>query len=218
MDSSLDLYTYRVSCMVSGADRVDIPRHPSPTLPTKRAVTSEMGNEMCSQALLTASCFVVLQRVNEEWTAGEKRRTKATFLSSRAVDCSIPRLSHMAVAAMEFLADEQPYARWEIAVSNDGVVVSNTKVLTLYDGVCQQCVAAPTGLCQLKDRTCNIEGMCFSDGDVSPSSPCLLCNSSASRYTWTINQGPPQDHHRTPTGPPQDQSCSGSSLYWCSSL
>ncbi|KAL6462073.1 hypothetical protein MHYP_G00302180 [Metynnis hypsauchen] len=116
------------------------------------------------------TCFVSkLARVNEEWISGEEQRTKATFLSSKAVDCAIPRLGNVAVESLDFLADEQPYARWEIT-----------------------------------DRTCNIEGMCFSDGDVSPSSPCLLCNSSASRYTWTINQAnrppsflPPRDDLQT---------------------
>uniref|UniRef100_A0A3B4EI62 Uncharacterized protein n=1 Tax=Pygocentrus nattereri TaxID=42514 RepID=A0A3B4EI62_PYGNA len=151
------------------------------------------------------TCFVSkLARVNEEWISGEEQRTKATFLSSKAVDCAIPQLGNVAVESLDFLAHEQPYARWEITVSNDGAVVSNVKVLTLYDGVCQQCVASPSGLCQLKDRTCNIEGMCFWDGDVSPSSPCLLCNSSASRYTWTVNQAnhppsflPPRDDLQT---------------------
>ncbi|XP_049327211.1 von Willebrand factor D and EGF domain-containing protein isoform X1 [Astyanax mexicanus] len=147
------------------------------------------------------TCIVTkLTRVNEDWIGGEEQQTKALFLSSKAVDCTVPRLSSMAIDTIDFLAEEHPYARWEIKVSNDGSVVSNPKVLTLYDGVCQQCAPTPSGLCKIKDRTCNIEGMCFSDGDVSPSSPCLLCNSTASRYTWTINQAnqppsflPPRD-------------------------
>ena len=59
---------------------------------------------------------MVAQRVNEEWSSGEEQRTKATFLSSKAVDCAIPRISNMAVESLDFLADEQPYARWEITV------------------------------------------------------------------------------------------------------
>uniref|UniRef100_A0AAY5EAG6 Uncharacterized protein n=1 Tax=Electrophorus electricus TaxID=8005 RepID=A0AAY5EAG6_ELEEL len=71
-------------------------------------------------------------------------------------------------------------------VSNDGSASSNGKVLTIFDGGCQQCV--PSGLCKLKESTCNIEGMCFADRAVSPSSPCLLCNSTVSKYTWSLNQ------------------------------
>ncbi|XP_072526960.1 von Willebrand factor D and EGF domain-containing protein [Salminus brasiliensis] len=147
------------------------------------------------------TCIVTkLTRINKEWMGGGEQRTKASFLSSKAVDCAIPRLSSMAADTMDFLAEEQPYGRWEIKVSNDGGVVSNAKVLTLYDGVCQQCDPTPSGLCKIKDRTCNIEGMCFSDGDASPSSPCLLCNSTASRYTWTINQA----NHPPSFLPPRD--------------
>ncbi|XP_066511012.1 von Willebrand factor D and EGF domain-containing protein-like [Hoplias malabaricus] len=129
-----------------------------------------------------------LTHINGEWIGEDEQITKASFLSSKAIDCSVPRLSTATIHSMNFLADQQPYARWEIKVSNDGIVVSNVKVLTLYDGVCQECVPSSSGLCKLKNQTCNIEGMCFSDGETNPSSPCLLCNSTASKYTWTINQ------------------------------
>ncbi|XP_009294487.1 von Willebrand factor D and EGF domain-containing protein [Danio rerio] len=134
------------------------------------------------------ACLVIrLKHANGVWIPEEEGRTKASFLSSKAVDCSVPRITNMAVDTMDFTASEQPYARWEIKVTNDGQQYSDGKILTLYDGICQICVA-PSGICKLKEKTCNIDGMCFADGDSSPSIPCLLCNSTASKYTWSINQ------------------------------
>ncbi|XP_062845366.1 von Willebrand factor D and EGF domain-containing protein-like [Trichomycterus rosablanca] len=125
--------------------------------------------------------------VNDLWVGGEEQRTKASYLSSKAVDCAVPRLSNMANDNMDFLSDQQPYAQWEIKVSNDGNVFSNGKIFTLYDGVCQQCLPDHSGLCKLKEGVCSIEGVCVPDGDVSPSTPCLVCNSSESTHTWTLN-------------------------------
>ncbi|XP_061685391.1 von Willebrand factor D and EGF domain-containing protein isoform X2 [Syngnathoides biaculeatus] len=137
-----------------------------------------------------------LKFVNGVWLPGEKQRIKATFLSSKVVDCGIPSLSTAAVNTENFMIDEKPHARWEISVTNDGTQYSLAKVLTIYDGLCQACTASHSGICKLKDRTCKIDGMCFAEGDKNSGSPCLLCDPDTSKYTWSLNQvnQPPTFH------------------------
>lgn len=127
--------------------------------------------------------------MNGAWSPGEKQRTRATFLSSKALDCAVPSLSNTAVSTEDFMIDDKPYARWEIKVTspispicsfcvgfvfnslwlfpassqvtNDGSQYSQPKVLTIYDGVCQVCEASRSGLCKLKVTLFTVTRMCF---------------------------------------------------------
>ncbi|NWI99640.1 VWDE protein, partial [Crypturellus undulatus] len=132
-----------------------------------------------------------LQHNDGHWLLGEPLVVLATFRSAEIADCQLPsdgQQSHV----MD-LVDDKPLARWQIKISNDGFIYSNPKTMILYDGACQTCEPQESGLCTLKEKTCNIDGLCYGEGDTNPSSPCLRCRPDISKLTWSVvedNQPP----------------------------
>nr|DBA25281.1 TPA: hypothetical protein GDO54_012829 [Pyxicephalus adspersus] len=138
--------------------------------------------------------FTKQQYSGGKWILLEPVLMDATFRNSRAIDCQIP-VDAGQTDGMEPV-DDKPIARWRVKVSNDGEVFSNFKSMTLFDGACQTCDPVSDGLCKLKEKTCNIDGLCYAEGDTNPSSPCLLCKPGISKLTWSVaeNNQPPVLH------------------------
>ncbi|KAG7469638.1 hypothetical protein MATL_G00131040 [Megalops atlanticus] len=135
-------------------------------------------------------CEVVKEKfVNGEWVLEDPQFIPATFLSDTSLDCQLPIESSQSTDGLDLdMVDDKPIARWQIKVSNDGYSFSNAKILTLFDGACQICTLHTEGLCTLKEKTCNIDGLCYGEGDLNPSSPCLTCRPESSKFTWSITE------------------------------
>ncbi|KAM9353557.1 von Willebrand factor D and EGF domain-containing protein [Symphorus nematophorus] len=131
--------------------------------------------------------FVKEKFVDGEWVLDEPQFVLAIFLDVTALECQLPLEDSRAPADLDLeTATNRPLARWQIKVSNDGYSYSNAKILTLYDGACQICSLDTEVLCTLREKTCNIDGLCYSEGESNPSSPCLTCRPDSSKHTWSI--------------------------------
>ncbi|MEQ2274967.1 hypothetical protein XENORESO_016941 [Xenotaenia resolanae] len=61
------------------------------------------------------SCLTTrLKYMDKVWVPEKQQKTKATFLSSKVLDCAVPSLSTKAINTEDFMMDDQPYARWDI--------------------------------------------------------------------------------------------------------
>ncbi|KAK2909788.1 hypothetical protein Q8A73_007503 [Channa argus] len=131
--------------------------------------------------------FVKEKFVDGQWDLDEPQFVLATFGDATALECQLPLEDRWTPAGMDLeTMTSKPLVRWQIRVSNDGYSYSNAKILTLYDGACQTCSLNTEVLCTLREKTCNIDGVCYSEGDSSPSSPCLTCRPDSSKHTWSI--------------------------------
>uniref|UniRef100_A0A3Q3BCJ2 von Willebrand factor D and EGF domains n=1 Tax=Kryptolebias marmoratus TaxID=37003 RepID=A0A3Q3BCJ2_KRYMA len=127
-------------------------------------------------------CEFVQEKLDDgEWVLDAPRFVSAIFLNETALECQLPPEDGPAPAG----GGNGPVARWQIRVSNDGYGFSNSKILSVYDGACQTCSPDADATCTLRDRTCSIDGACYSDGESSPSSRCLACRPNLSKHTWS---------------------------------
>ncbi|XP_034729420.1 von Willebrand factor D and EGF domain-containing protein isoform X1 [Etheostoma cragini] len=141
-------------------------------------------------------CEFVKEKIDDgEWVLDEPQFVLAIFLDVTSLECQLPlEDSRRAPAGLDLeQMTVRPLARWQIKVSNDGYSYSNAKILTLYDGACQICSLNAEVLCTLREKTCNIDGQCYREGESNPSSPCLTCRPDSSKHTWSIAEknGPP---------------------------
>ncbi|XP_019353533.1 von Willebrand factor D and EGF domain-containing protein isoform X1 [Alligator mississippiensis] len=136
--------------------------------------------------------IIKLQYSHSKWIFGDPVFMPAAFQNTGTVVCQLPTDGQR--SDVMDLVNEKPIARWQIKISNDGFTYSNPKIMTLFDGACQICDLRTDGLCTLKEKTCNIDGLCFGEGDTNPTSPCLLCRPDISKLTWSVaeNNQPPQ--------------------------
>ncbi|XP_074235629.1 von Willebrand factor D and EGF domain-containing protein isoform X3 [Saimiri boliviensis] len=142
--------------------------------------------------LPSTKCEVTkLQYNGSEWMPGKPIYTKTVFQNSRAVDCQLP------IDVQQFdtidLVGEKPIGKWQLKVSNDGYQFSNPKIMVIYDGACQVCGLYKNDSCTIKENVCIIDGLCYFEGNKSPTSPCLVCRPKISTFTWSLleNNQPP---------------------------
>ncbi|KAJ7407706.1 hypothetical protein BTVI_62255 [Pitangus sulphuratus] len=101
---------------------------------------------------LNLKCEIIkLQYSNRQWIPGELLTMPAVFQNARTVDCQLPNDGQQ--SDVMDVVDDKPIAMWQIKISNDGFIYSNSKTMILYDGDCQTCESQESGLCTLKMET-----------------------------------------------------------------
>ncbi|KAF5900616.1 von Willebrand factor D and EGF domain-containing protein, partial [Clarias magur] len=128
-------------------------------------------------------CEVMKEKIGDGESLGDPLVVTALFLSSSALKCQLPG-GDVQIADVH----HPPVTRWQIKVSNDGYSFSNAKIVTLFDGTCQECTLSNGVRCTLKNSSCSIDGQCYGESERSPSSPCLICRPDLSKYTWSISE------------------------------
>ncbi|XP_045144587.1 von Willebrand factor D and EGF domain-containing protein [Echinops telfairi] len=142
--------------------------------------------------LSSIKCEVTkLQYNSSEWVFGDPTYVHTVFQSSRIIDCQLP--TDIFQSDTTSLLGEKPIVKWQIKASNDGYRFSNPKIMTIYDSTCQVCGPYENDSCTMKEKVCFIDGLCYVEGDRNPTSPCLICRSNISKFTWSFleNNQPP---------------------------
>ncbi|XP_036615286.1 von Willebrand factor D and EGF domain-containing protein [Trichosurus vulpecula] len=135
----------------------------------------------------TIKCEMIQQQYNSsQGILGAPIYTDVIFQNSTFVTCQLP--AHVQKSPTTDPRGDGPTAKWQVKVSNDGHHFSNPQMLTIYDGACQTCDLHAEGRCTLKEKYCYLNGLCYGEGEPSPTSPCLLCRSGLSKWTWSISE------------------------------
>uniref|UniRef100_A0A4X2M244 von Willebrand factor D and EGF domains n=1 Tax=Vombatus ursinus TaxID=29139 RepID=A0A4X2M244_VOMUR len=135
----------------------------------------------------TIKCEMAQKQYNSsQGVLGAPVYTDTIFHNSTFVTCQLP--AHVQKLPTMDLRGDGPTAKWQVKVSNDGYHFSNPQILTVYDGACQTCDPHAEGRCILKEKHCYLDGLCYGEGESSPTSPCLLCRSGLSQWIWSISE------------------------------
>ncbi|KAM6151977.1 von Willebrand factor D and EGF domain-containing protein [Erethizon dorsatum] len=133
------------------------------------------------------TCEVTKLKYNgSKWVLGEPIYAQAVFQNNRTVDCQLPTSVQWSDTLDPM--GEKPIAKWQLKISNDGYKFSNPKILIIYDGACQVCGLYQNDSCTIKENGCIINGLCYTEGDKNPTSPCLICRPKISKFTWSYSE------------------------------